>query len=76
LGYSLVLNGVVDGDERKFSIGIGKAAQIKNRFKVGDEVSGESTPITDPRKEPVEFYKTSKLKVIKFSQPLIHGGSA
>ena len=70
LGYSLFLNGVVGGEERKFSIGIGKAAQDKFRFKIGDEVSGESISVSDPRKETVEFYKTSKLKILISSQPL------
>ena len=68
MGYSLFLKGIVGSKERKFSIGIGKAAQDKYRFKVGDEVSGESTAVSDLRKEPVEFYKTSKLKVISSSQ--------
>jgi hypothetical protein len=70
LGYSLFLNGVIGGEERKYAIGIGKAAEDKYRFKVGDEVSGESITVSDPRKEPVEYYKTSKLKILNSSQPI------
>jgi hypothetical protein len=70
LGYSIVLKGKIDDQERKFSVGIGKAAQGKYRFKVGDDISGESLLVPDTKKEPVEFYKTSKLKVIKSSNPI------
>jgi hypothetical protein len=70
LGYALVIDGKIDGEERKFSVGIGKAAQEKHNFKVGDEISGESLPAANAKKEPVEFYKTSNLEVIKSSQPL------
>jgi len=65
LGYTLRVNGVVAGQEREFLIGIGKAAQAKHEFRVGDTVSGESEVVLDSRIESVEFYKTSKLKVIE-----------
>ena len=46
LAYALVIRGLVDDDEREFSVGIGKAAQKKHDFCVGDEItdgkSGES----------------------------------
>jgi hypothetical protein len=69
LGYSLNLFGNINGEEREFSIGIGKTAQEKYQFKVGDEISGESVPVSDPKKEPVEFYKTSKLNIVNSCQP-------
>ena len=65
LGYCLVIEGVIGGESRQFSIGVGKAAYRKHQFQVGDEVAGESLPVADERKEPVEFYKTSKLKVLR-----------
>jgi len=65
LGYCLVIEGVIEGESREFSIGVGKAAYRKHQFQVGDEVVGESLPVADERKEPVEFYKTSKLKVLR-----------
>jgi len=68
LGYCLVIEGLIDGETHQFSVGIGKAAQAKHRFQVGDEVSGQSVPVADPRKEPVEFYRASKLQVLE------HGG--
>jgi hypothetical protein len=67
LGYSLLVDGTIDEERREFSIGIGQAAQEKHRFRVGDEISGESLPVADERKEPVEFYKTSKLKLLRRS---------
>jgi len=65
LGYCLVIEGLIDGETRQFSVGIGKAAQAKHQFQVGDEVSGQSVPVADPRKEPVEFYRASKLQVLE-----------
>jgi hypothetical protein len=61
LGYCLL----VDGEAHEFSVGIGKGAHEKHQFRVGDEVSGASVLVADERKEPVEFYKASKLKVVK-----------
>jgi len=63
-GYCLFLNGIAGDEEREFSVGIGKAAQAKHQFQVGDELSGEAVPVADPRREPVEFYRVSKLKVL------------
>lgn len=51
----------MDGVEREFSVGIGKAAQQKHQFCVGDEITGECVPVADDRLEPVKFYKASKL---------------
>ena len=65
LGYCLVVEGVIGDEPGEFSIGIGKAVQQKHQFQVGDEVCGESVPVADPRREPVEHYRTSKLKVLR-----------
>ena len=62
LGYSLFLRGTVDGVEREFSVGIGKAAQDKHAFCAGEEVSGQSYPVLAAKAETVEFYRTSQLK--------------
>ena len=64
LGYSIFINGLIDNDEREFSVGIGQAAQPKHQFKIGDEISGECVPVADEKLEAVEFYKASKLKKI------------
>jgi len=68
LGYRLLIDGLIGGEAREFSIGVGKAAHQKHQFQVGDELCGESLPVADERKEPVEFYKTSSLKVLKRSK--------
>lgn len=65
LGYALRIDGTLDGEKREFSIGIGKAAQAKHQFRVGDVASGESVAVADSRIEAVEYYKASKLKVIE-----------
>ncbi len=64
LGYSLILEGMIDGETREFSVGIGKSAQATHAFRVGDEVSGRGVAVADSRKEPVELYRASKLQVL------------
>jgi len=71
MGYSLLGSGVADGQEREFLVGIGKAAQAKHQFKVGDVVRGDAYPVADNRTEVVEFYKTSKLEIIEQSDPAV-----
>jgi len=68
LGYCLVVDGMIEGEAREFLIGVGKGAHQKHQFQVGDEVSGASLPVADERKEPVEFYRTSKLRVLRRSE--------
>jgi len=66
LGYCLHVRGVIgDKDDVEFSLGIGKAAQAKHVFRVGDQICGSSVPVADSRMEAVDYYKTSGLKVIK-----------
>src|SRR3990172_4906873 len=64
LGYVLRLNGSIGDEQREFVVAIGKAAQLKHAFRVGDHVSGESEPVEDDRTEVAGLYKTSKLKVL------------
>ncbi|KKK56703.1 hypothetical protein LCGC14_3061860 [marine sediment metagenome] len=68
LGFCLYLKGEVGEREGAFSVGIGKAAQAKHHFRVGDVVSGSSALVEDTRKEPVEYYKTSDLKLLSREQ--------
>ncbi len=68
LGYVLRLTGRIGDEDRAFTIAIGKAAQAKHAFRVGDEVAGKSVPVRDERTEPAELYKTSGLKLIKRSE--------
>lgn len=65
LGYCLFIDGIIGDETREFSIAIGRSAHEKHQFQVDDEVRGESLPVADERMEPVEFYKTSQLKVLK-----------
>lgn len=65
LGYSLFLAGIVDGEARQFSVGVGEGTYQKHQFRVGDEVSGVAMPVADAKQQPVEFYRASKLQVLK-----------
>lgn len=67
-GYILTLVGTIDGSERPFTVALGKAAQAKHQFQVGDEVSGHAEPVPPFAAETAEFYKASKLKLIARSQ--------
>jgi hypothetical protein len=64
LGYALCVRGKMDGTEMDFSVGIGKAAQAKLCFRVGDVVTGRAEAVPDPRRESVDLYKASALKLI------------
>lgn len=65
LGYALRVRGAINDEEREFLVGIGKGAQAKHQFRVGDVVSGESLPVADSVTEVVEFYKTTRLKLVE-----------
>jgi hypothetical protein len=67
LGYVLSVDGTIGDEERQFCVAIGKAAHAKHEFRIGDVVSGECTPVADPRRETAEFYKVSGLKLIERS---------
>ncbi len=65
LGYTLVMDAVVDGKERKdLRVAVGQKAHEKNRFCIGARVSAEALPIEMPEKEWADLYKVSGLKVI------------
>ena len=65
LGYTLQIDGCVSEEEKLFLIALGKGAHAKHQFRIGDIVSGMSVPVSDPRIETAEYYKTSKLKIIE-----------
>ena len=65
LGYTLRVCGTIGNAEQEFLVGIGKGAQTKHMFRVGDAVSGLCEPVQDNRLEAVEFYKVSKLKLVE-----------
>jgi len=64
LGYVLQIDGVIGGETRTFTVGIGKVAHAKHNFRNGDQVSGVCVPAADPNQEPAEFYKVSRLKLV------------
>ena len=68
MGYALTIHGMMDGNEGEHRIGIGKAAQANNQFRVGDRISGSCLPVSDQCLEPVDFYKVSGLKLLQRPQ--------
>ncbi len=64
LGYVLILQGRVDEVSQDFKVAIGKAAQDKHGFQVGDKVEGMAEPVSDQRLELAEYYKASKLRIL------------
>lgn len=64
LGYVLTVEGTIDGEARTFTLGIGESVQAKHGFQVGDQVQGECLPAANPRSEPAEFYRVSKLRLL------------
>ncbi len=65
LGYVLRVQGLIGNRQGEFTVGVGKAAHVKHRFRIGDLVSGQSQPIADPKTESAEFYKTTGLTVLE-----------
>ncbi len=65
LGYAIALKYKNTNQEGNITIGIGKAAYAKWKYQVGDTISGECLPVEHIVLEPVEYYKVSKLKLIK-----------
>lgn len=65
LGYALAVRGTVAAEAREFSVGIGKAAQEKHKFRVGDHIGGAAVPVADAKLEAVDFYKASGIVVLK-----------
>ena len=69
LGYALQVEGCVGGERGCFSIGVGKAAQVRFAFRVGCRVQGLCERIADPRKETVDYYKVSALVLLGHGKP-------
>lgn len=67
LGYALIIDGSADEENKTFSIGIGHKTQEKHQFKYGDVIMGKAQEVSDSRKETVDYYKVSGLKLIERS---------
>jgi len=64
LGYALRLDGTVGERRGEFLVGVGPTAHGRHSLRAGDVLRGESVPVADPRVEPVEFYKITRLKIL------------
>lgn len=63
LGFVLRVRGDLGGDAREFVVAIGKAAQERHGFRVGDDVSGAGVRVEDPNLETADLYRVSGLPV-------------
>lgn len=70
LGYVLKVNGIIRDTQLEFLVGIGKSAQSKHMFRVDDGISGQCQSVEDQRLDTVEYYKTSKLKLLQRPQEI------
>ena len=64
LGYAMMLDGELDGQQTLFSIGISKATHTKHQMKVNDTTTGDCLPVPHADLESTQYYKVSNLKVI------------
>jgi hypothetical protein len=68
LGYNLRIDGEIGQEQREFTVAVGKSAQAKFQFSIGDLTSGLCEPVVDEKLEAAGFYKVSKLKIIEKNQ--------
>ena len=54
LGYALRVQGILDGDKREFTVGIGKAVHVKHQFRAGDIVKGMAQPVADENRPVID----------------------
>ncbi|MDH5769508.1 MAG: hypothetical protein OEZ31_11240 [Nitrospirota bacterium] len=65
LGYTLVMDAFFEEKQwNDLRVAIGQKTHEKNRFRIGDYVSGEAVPIKNPKQEWADLYKVSALKII------------
>ena len=63
-GYTLVLEGAVDGvAQKELRIAVGPKTHEKHRFRIGDVVMGLAAPVPDARREWATHYRVSGLRV-------------
>jgi hypothetical protein len=66
LGYTLVLDGTVDGvvvDDLR--VAIGPKAHETRRFRIMDQLQGLAEPVPDPNREWATHYKASGLRLLQ-----------
>jgi len=65
LGYTLVMDAVVEGKQwNDLRVAVGQKTHEKNRFRIGDHISGEAVPVEKPEQEWADLYRLSGLKFI------------
>jgi len=62
LGYALFVRGSLADEGGDFWLGVGQGTHAKHQFEVGGEIAALASPLPDPRREIVDFYKASQLR--------------
>ena len=68
LGYSLKISGSSSDGSIEFWVGVGKGAHEKHQFKKGMIIEGKAHPIQDSRKETVDYYKVSGIRIVSLAE--------
>jgi hypothetical protein len=69
LGYLLRVSGTIGGQDGELEVAVGRKAQARFLFQVGDTVRGASEPVLDDRLEIAGLYKTARLAVLEKAPP-------
>ena len=63
-GYTLIIKGIIDGENKTFKVAIGPKAHEKHQFRISDEIEGKCHPVPGYNNAWAEFYKVSGLKLL------------
>jgi hypothetical protein len=61
----LRIHGALGDEAQEFVVALGKGAQEKHQFRVGDRVLGAGELVADSRLETADIYKASGLKIVE-----------
>jgi hypothetical protein len=64
LGYTLLVDGTIDGQPRTFTVGVGPGAHVKFQFCVGGSISGEGVRLEVGDENALDVYRVSKVRYV------------
>lgn len=69
LGYAVDISGEMNGEPKRFRIGIGPGAQKKHELRRGDRCRGLCEPVAKKKLDPVDYYKVTRLERLARAEP-------
>ena len=69
IGYNLFLDGEHDCIAGRFSVAISEKQQLKNQFRIGDEISGTAWLKLHDENDYADYYRAGELKKISEGEP-------